>query len=135
LGLPPGPPGGGITDVSPVGGVGARISGSTPGGGHNTPFDLASLSPSGSLACPVVDPSGEIAPRGGIGWVGAQLSATGAGAVWAGGVTGVGGACAFAAHAEAIRNERKSACFVIGGKPAGPSRVPARGDHSFQFLR
>ena len=47
-GSPPGLPGGGITGVLPVSGVGARISGSTPVGGHSTPSDLASLSPSGS---------------------------------------------------------------------------------------
>ena len=48
LGSPPGLPGGGITGVLPVSGVGARISGSTPDGGHNTPSDFASLSPRGS---------------------------------------------------------------------------------------
>jgi hypothetical protein len=48
VGSPPGLPGGGITGVLPASGVGARISGSTPVGGHNTPSDLASLSPSGS---------------------------------------------------------------------------------------
>ena len=58
-GSPPGLPGGGMTGVEPVSGVGARISGSIPGGGHSTPSDLASLSPSGSLACPVV-----VLPRG-----------------------------------------------------------------------
>src|SRR5215470_11372266 len=57
LGLPPGLPGGGITGVSPVSGVGARISGSTPAGGHNTPSERASLSPSGSRLRPVVCPS------------------------------------------------------------------------------
>jgi hypothetical protein len=50
LGSPPGLPGGGITAVLPVSGVGARISGSTPAGGHSTPSDFASLSLSGSLA-------------------------------------------------------------------------------------
>ena len=50
-----------------------------------------SLSPSGSLPCPVVEPSGKIVPRGGTGWIGAQLSATGAGAVGGGGVAGAGG--------------------------------------------
>jgi len=55
LGLPPGLPGGGITGVvSPVSGVGARIPGSTSEGGHSTPLDFASLSPNGSLDCPVV---------------------------------------------------------------------------------
>ena len=55
-GLPPGLPGGGITGVLPAFGVGARISGSTPGGGQSTPSDLASLSLSDSAACPVVVP-------------------------------------------------------------------------------
>jgi hypothetical protein len=51
FGLPPGLPGGGITGIlPPASGVGARISGSTPVGGHNTPFDFASLSPNGSVA-------------------------------------------------------------------------------------
>ena len=95
LGSPPGLPGGGITGILPVSGVAARISGSTPAGGHNTPSDLASLSPSGSARCPVVEPSGATVPRGGTGCIGAQsLARTGAGgAVWAGGVAGMGGAC------------------------------------------
>ena len=42
LGSPPGLPGGGITGMLPVSGVGARISGSTPVGGHSTPSDFAS---------------------------------------------------------------------------------------------
>ncbi len=62
LGSPPGLPGGGITGVLPVSGVGARISGSTPVGGHNTPLDLASLSARGSPAFPVVEPSGAMVP-------------------------------------------------------------------------
>ena len=56
----------------PVSGVGARISGSTPVGGHNTPSDRASLSPSGSVRWPMVLPSGETVPCCGIGFVGAQ---------------------------------------------------------------
>ena len=48
VGSPPGLPGGGMTGILPVLGVGARISGSTPVGGQSTPSDLASLSPSGS---------------------------------------------------------------------------------------
>jgi hypothetical protein len=101
-GLPPGLPGGGITGVLPVSGVGARISGSTPAGGHNTPSDFASLSPSGSVACPVVEPSGAMVPRGGTGCIGEQLLAAAGGAVWAGGVAGVGGDCATATPGEAI---------------------------------
>jgi hypothetical protein len=57
----------------PVLGVGARISGSTPAGGHNTPSDLASLSPNGSVAWAVVEASGTIVPRGGSARVGPQL--------------------------------------------------------------
>ncbi len=87
LGLPPGLPGGGITGVLPVSGVGARISGSTPAGGHKTPSDFASLSPSGSARCPVVAPSGAIVPRGGTGRIGAQFAEAG-GTAWAGGVAG-----------------------------------------------
>lgn len=53
FGSPPGLPGGGITGMEPLGGVGvgACISGSTPGGGHNTPSDCASVSPSGLVPC------------------------------------------------------------------------------------
>jgi hypothetical protein len=49
FGSPPGLPGGGITGIELAGGfgVGACISGSTPGGGHSTPSDLASVSPRG----------------------------------------------------------------------------------------
>jgi hypothetical protein len=99
LGSPPGLPGGGITGVLPVSGVGARISGSTPEGGHKTPSDLASLSPSGSARWPVVLPSGATVPRGGTGCIGEQSLAARAGAggaVWAGGFVGAGGACALA---------------------------------------
>ena len=72
VGSPPGLPGGGITGVLPASGVGARISGSTPVGGHNTPSDFASLSPSGSARWPVVVPSGATVPCGGIGCIGEQ---------------------------------------------------------------
>ena len=53
---PPGLPGGGITGIFavPASGAGARISGSTPGGGHSTPSERASLSPSASPLRPVV---------------------------------------------------------------------------------
>ena len=103
VGSPPGLPGGGMTGVLATLGVGACISGSTPGGGHSTPSDRASLSPSGSARWPVVEPCGAIPPCG-VGWVGAQLvaRATGGGAVCAGGVLGVGGACAKAAPDAAI---------------------------------
>jgi hypothetical protein len=114
LGSPPGLPGGGITGVLPVSGVGARISGSTPDGGHNTPSDLASLSPSGSARWPVVVPSGETVPRG-TGCIAAQsfARAGAGGAVWAGGVAGAGGACALAVPDAAISmQERKSECFI-----------------------
>src|SRR3984885_11472064 len=72
LGLPPGLPGGGITGVLPVSGVGACICGSTPAGGHNTPSDRASLSPSGSRASPIVVPCGGIAPFRGADGIGAH---------------------------------------------------------------
>ena len=53
FGSPPGLPGGGITGMELLGGFGAGacISGSTPGGGHNTPSDCASVSPSGLVPC------------------------------------------------------------------------------------
>ena len=59
LGSPPGLPGGGITGMLPVSGIGARISGSTLMDGHNAPSDHASLSPSGSVRWPMVLPSDE----------------------------------------------------------------------------
>jgi len=67
LGLPPGLPGGGITGILPVSGVGARISGSTPDGGHNTPSDFASLSPTGSRDWPTVESLSALAPSDLIG--------------------------------------------------------------------
>src|SRR4051812_6254891 len=55
LGSPPGLPGGGITGVLPVSGVGNRMSGSTAGGGQITPSDCASrplrLSGAGAGLC------------------------------------------------------------------------------------
>src|SRR5213078_3515778 len=93
-GSPPGLPGGGITGVLPASGVGARISGSMPAGGHSTPSDRASLSPSGSRLCPVVCPSGVAVPEFGCGCIGAQFVGCGGagGAVCCGGVAGEGGA-------------------------------------------
>src|ERR1700704_1883522 len=89
VGSPPGLPGGRITGVLPASGVGACISGSTPAGGHRTPSDLASLSPSGSVRWPVVVPCGATLPCG-VDSVGAQLLTRAGGvAVCAGGVVGV----------------------------------------------
>src|SRR5436189_5446341 len=81
VGSPPGLPGGGITGVFPASGVGAPISGSTPAGGHSTPSDLASLSPSGSVLSPVVEPYRAMVPRGGTGRTGSHLLADAGGAV------------------------------------------------------
>ena len=97
LGLPPGLPGGGITGVLPPSGVGAWISGSTSAGGHSTPSDFASLSASGSLACPTVVPSGGTmtVPRDGADAVGAQFAASsvgGADAIGCDGLVAEGGA-------------------------------------------
>ena len=81
IGSPPGLPGGGITGILPVSGVGARISGSIPVGGQSTPSDLASLSPSGSARGSVaVVPCGAMVPCCGIDCVGAQPVAFLAGA-------------------------------------------------------
>lgn len=111
LGLPPGLPGGGITGVVPPSGVGAYISGSTPLGGHNTPLVLASFSPSGSPARPVVMPSGVGVARA----FGAHAAfCLGAGAVACGGVAGVGGAWAWAADAaDASTKERNKDCLML----------------------
>src|SRR3954451_8755989 len=106
-GLPPGLPGGGITGVLPASGAGARISGSTPAGGQSPPSDFASLSPSGSVACEVVEPSGAIVLRGGTGRVGPQSVLDTGGAVCGGGVAGAGGACAIAPPVVAISAQEK----------------------------
>ena len=124
---PPGLPGGGITALSPVSGVGARISGSTPEGGHSTPSDLASLSPSGSDRVPVV-PSSAMVPRGGTGLVGMHsLAGIGAGgAVCGGGVAGVGGACALAAPDAAMKTHKRNSEFFLRmrRKRPGAAEVP-----------
>jgi hypothetical protein len=137
--LPPGLPGGGITGVLPASGVGARISGSTPEGGHSTPLDLASLSESGSPACPVVVP-GSVLSRGWIEFaVGPQLSAT-AVAVGAGGVVTVGGAWAAAPDTESAKPELKIASLRRSGrfirkKRAPRTLVPSVRDHDSSALR
>ncbi|MBW8902855.1 MAG: hypothetical protein JF566_02460 [Bradyrhizobium sp.] len=77
-------------------GVGARISGSTPAGGHRTPSDFASFSPNGAGRSPVVELSGATVPRGGSDRICVQLLAGAGVTVWAGGVAGAGGACAIA---------------------------------------
>jgi hypothetical protein len=128
-GSPPGLPGGGITGMLPPSGVGARISGSIPAGGHSTPSDLASLSPSGSVRWPVVVPSG----ADGLGWagccIGAQLLDLAGGAVWAGGVVGAGGACAMARPGAAINtHESRSDWLIRMGRerPADAVGSPAK---------
>jgi hypothetical protein len=88
------------------------------------------LSPSGSDALPVVVPSGAASlgccPR----CIGAQLAAGGGdgGAVWAGGVTGPGGACAEAPPQAAITiHDRKIARFIpMQGKRLTAADVPCR---------
>jgi hypothetical protein len=76
--------------LPPASGAGARMAGSTPEGGHSTPFDFANFSPSD---WPVVDPCGAAVPRGGAG--AQSIDAGGAGgAVCTGGVAGDNGACA-----------------------------------------
>ena len=132
LGSPPGVPGGGITGMLPVSAVGARISGSTPDGGHNTPSDLASLSPRGSARRPVVEPSGAMVPRGGTGRVGEQPPTGAGGAVWAGGVAAPGGACALAASDAAISTQKRNVGRLIRmrGKRRTPTEVPGNGPQS-----
>jgi hypothetical protein len=127
-GSPPGLPGGGITGVLPVSGVGARISGSTPDGGHKTPSDLASLSPSGSRLWPVVEPSGATVPCAGADCVCAQLAepfaATG-GATSAVGV-GTGDCAATAPQVTEPSKARVSACLIcMTGKRRWRADVPA----------
>ena len=129
-GSPPGLPGGGITGVLPRSGAGVRISGSIPAGGHSTPSERASLSPSGSASLPVVVPSGTAtADRAGA-CSGAQLPARDGegGAVSAGGVTGPGGACAVAVpEPEAvirINNVDSARLNAMPGKRSAAGEVP-----------
>jgi hypothetical protein len=88
-----------MTGILPPSGVGARISGSTPAGGHNVPSDFASLSPRASLDWPTVAPSFVVPVPDPCGAIGAQLvgGVAAGGAVRAGGVAGDAGACACAA--------------------------------------
>jgi hypothetical protein len=114
FGSPPGLPGGGITGILPVSGAGARIAGSMLDGGHNTPSDWASLSPSSPPpARPTVECSVLFVPSGDIG---AQLlkSCGGGGAVCCAGVALVGGACANAtAGLTSSTHERSSVGFIL----------------------
>ena len=129
LGSPPGLPGGGITGVLPVSGAGARMAGSTSEGGHSTPSDSASLSPSGSLERPTVRPSGVVsgfvAPQRAEGW-------SGGGAVLSGGVAAVGGACAMATPGATIssRAANKDGLHRIRQERRSRAIVPAL-THSF----
>src|SRR6202012_3284215 len=127
LGSPPGLPGGGITSILPVSGVGARMAGSTLEGGHSVPSDLASLSPRASPDWPVVVPSFLFmfvpVPSG----IGAQLDGCEAAgiAVRAGGVAGEAGACAYAALASISTQEAAMKGFIVmAGKRARPRAVP-----------
>src|SRR5690348_11284719 len=123
---PPGLPGGGITGILPVSGVGARICGSTLDGGHSVPSDLASLSPSASLDWPTVASFLLFVPVP-FGCIGAQLVGCEAagGAVCAGGVAGEAGACACAALASiSAQVAAKNGFFVMAGKRADRVLVP-----------
>jgi hypothetical protein len=103
FGSPPGLPGGGMTGMAPsVLGAGACMSGSTPAGGQSTPSDFAKRSPSGSLACPVVVPSGAVARFGRSCGMQSAVRVGDGGAVACGGVAGRGGACAIAGAEAAI---------------------------------
>jgi hypothetical protein len=122
--------------VLPVSGVGACICGSTPAGGHNTPSDRASLSPSGSRASPVVVPCrGKVPSRDAVGIGAHSLACAGdGGAVCAGGVAGNGGAWAPAAPDATVSTQpKKSERFVPiqGERPAGVD-VP-RGTADFRI--
>jgi hypothetical protein len=107
--FPPGLPGGGMTGIFPeFSGVGARIWGSTPEGGHNTPLDFASLSPRASPDWPTVAP--EPVPFGAQ----STVFGDGGGAVACGGVAGAGGACAAAAVAAAHNTQQRNHEFIVG---------------------
>ena len=124
LGSPPGLPGGGITGILPPSGVGARISGSTPDGGHKVPSDFASLSPRASLDWPTVAPSFVVVPvPEPCGAIGAQLvgGVAAGGAVCAGGVAGEAGACACAVPESSSAEVAIIMGFsVMRGKRRGP---------------
>jgi hypothetical protein len=128
--------------MGPACGVGACMSGSIPDGGHNTPSDLASLSPSefsAESARPVVVSRGATVPSCGIASVGAQLAPARsglAGAVCAGGVAGAGGACAVAAagkNASAALSAIESFIVIERKRPHGVD-VPAAHE-AFQVFR
>ena len=86
------------------------------------------MSPSGSDALPVVVPSGAAVFEPDAGCIGAQLALGGGvgGAVWAGGVTGPGGACAEAPPEAAITiHDRKIVRFIpMHGKRRITADVP-----------
>lgn len=127
VGSPPGLPGGGITGVLPTSGVGARISGSTPAGGHSTPSDLASLSPSGCWVCPVVAP-GAVVPGGLTVACGEHSVADGAVVVG-----GLGGAWAAAGTAARAKQPNAMVSFDIMPGQRGEARhVPAARGHSLR---
>jgi hypothetical protein len=108
-----------MTGVLPVSGVGARIAGSTPAGGHMTPSDLANLSPKGSRLWPTVLSCGVVVP--GTGCIGAQSRE--GGAAW---IDGFGGACATAAPHSAIHTQQSvSESFILmKGKRSDGADVP-----------
>src|SRR5579871_3829668 len=102
-----------MSGLPPAPGVGARISGSTPAGGHKAPLDLANLPLKGSLACPVVVP-GSVFGRGSTGFVIDAQSSTEVVAVGCGGVVTDGGAWANTPETGTISPKiRRSACFTI----------------------
>jgi hypothetical protein len=82
------------------------------------------LSASGSLACPVVEPSGMIVPRGGTGTIDAQLAATSVVTVGCGGVVTDGGAWAAAPCATIVSSPKRSAGFLIWRKQMPRAAVP-----------
>jgi hypothetical protein len=124
-GSSPGLPGGRITGVLPASGVGARISGSIPGGGQSTPSDLASLSPSGCVAWPVVVPGSPLERGKAADFAsGAQVSAS-ATAVGGGGDVAVGGACAAALCTVAANAKvRRSGCILMQRERTSQALVP-----------
>src|SRR5215475_10960567 len=123
-----------MTGILPVSGAGARIAGSILDGGHSTPSDRASLSPScPPPARPTVECSVLFVPSGDIG---AQLaeSCGGGGAVCCAGVALVGGACANAtAGLTSSTHERR----IVGPirmerKRAKGASVPSPELHDFR---
>jgi len=133
LGSPPGLPGGGMTGVLPLSGVGNLISGSTAGGGQITPSDCARrwLRLSGGVAglsgspAPLVTEPGE--PGGNEGEHGGEPSAGGDAPCPSAGATMTDASTAAASSAAISSHNFRVACHAfMQGQPAAQAQGSAR---------